>query len=348
MQEVAMSLRMVEMVIPQTAAVDGANLSEAPQILGLWREPLHDGLMLLRVLVPCEKTEAVIKELESKFQMSPGFRLIIFGVEATLPQPEVEEVAPDTERNFRDPVTEEAEEKRKDPQRIACTELVQKLAEGATASRVYLAAVVLSAVVAAIGLIRDNAAAIIGAMVIAPLLGPNMTLSLATTLGDSQLARKALRVNLTGLSLALIISAALGLVVTVDPSASEIARRTDVALSDVALALAAGSAGALAFTTGLSTALVGVMVAVALLPPLAATGLLLGAGQWQPALGALLLTVTNIICINLAGVGTFLWQGVQPRHWWEAERAKRMTRIAGLLWVLLLAVLVVLIVVGNR
>jgi hypothetical protein len=83
-------------------------------------------------------------------------------------------------------------------------------------------------------------------------------------------------------------------------------------------------------------------------PPLTATGLLLGAGQWQPALGALLLTVTNIICINLAGVGTFLWQGVQPRHWWEAERAKRMTRITGLLWALLLAVLVVLILVGNR
>jgi hypothetical protein len=83
-------------------------------------------------------------------------------------------------------------------------------------------------------------------------------------------------------------------------------------------------------------------------PPLTATGLLLGAGQWQPALGALLLTVTNIICINLAGVGTFLWQGVQPRHWWEAERAKRMTRMAGLLWVLLSAVLVVLIRVGNR
>jgi uncharacterized hydrophobic protein (TIGR00341 family) len=339
-----MSLRMVEMVVPETAVVDVANLSEALQILGLWREPLHDGLMLLRVLVPCEKTEAVIKELESRFHLSPGFRLIIFGVEATLPQPEVEEVSPEAERDGCDPAAEEAQEKHKDPQRIACAELVQKLTEGTTAGRVYLAA----AVVAAIGLVRDNGAAIIGAMVIAPLLGPNMTLSLATTLGDSQLARKALRVNLTGLSLALLVSAALGLVVTVDPSASEIARRTDVALGDVALALAAGSAGALAFTTGLSTALVGVMVAVALLPPLAATGLLLGAGQWRPALGALLLTVTNIICINLAGVGTFLWQGVQPRHWWEAERAKRMTRMAGLLWALLPAVLVVLIIVGNR
>jgi uncharacterized membrane protein len=135
--------------------------------------------------------------------------------------------------------------------------------------------------------------------------------------------------------------------VPVDPSVREIASRTEVGLSDVALALAAGSAGALAFTTGLSAAVVGVMVAVALLPPLATVGLLLGSGHPRLAVGALLLTLTNIVCVNLAGVATFLWQRVNPRHWWEADRAKRMVRVSGAIWLALLALLVALILAAR-
>lgn len=336
---------MVEMTVPQTVAAELASLSQELRVIEIWRQSLEDDLMLLRVLVHGEKTEAVIHKLESRFHLTPGFRLTIFEVQATLPPPQ-EDI--DGEPKVGSDDTTEQDAPPPDPQRIACAELVQKLSECAVANRVYLMTVVLSTVVAAIGLIRDNAAVIIGAMVIAPLLGPNMTLSLATTLGDSRLAKQALRVSAIGLLLAIAISAVLGLVFEFDPAAAEIARRTEVGLSDVALALASGSAGAIAFTTGLSTALVGVMVAVALLPPLATTGLLMGSGQWQPALGAFLLTTTNIICINLAGVGTFLWQGVQPRRWWEAERAKRMTRAAGILWVVLLGLLIGLIVLSKQ
>ena len=98
--------------------------------------------------------------------------------------------------------------------------------------------------------------------------------------------------------------------------AGELASRSEVFLADVVLALVAGVAGALAFTTGIHTPLVGVMVAVALLPPLVAVGLLSGAGAWQPAFGAALLFWANLICINLAGVATFLAHGIQPRTWW--------------------------------
>lgn len=339
---------MVEMVVSEASASEVASLSEDLHILGLWREPLHDELVLLRVLVRSEKTEAVIQELESRFQTSPGFRLVILEVQATLPRPEDDEAHEEPGPQSDAQTSESGQEKLTDPQRIACAELVQTLSEGTVVNRIYVATVLLSTIVAAIGLLRDNVAVIIGAMVIAPLLGPNMMLSLATTLGDSKLARNALRVNVVGLLLALVLAAIIGLVVDVEPLSPEIARRTEVDLSDVLLALAAGSAGAIAFTTGISTALVGVMVAVALLPPLTATGLLIGAKLWQPALGALTMTAVNIICINLAGVGTFLWQGVQPAYWWEQERAKRMTRAAGLVWLALLALLVLLIVLAYR
>jgi uncharacterized membrane protein len=70
-------------------------------------------------------------------------------------------------------------------------------------------------------------------------------------------------------------------------------------------------------------------------------GLLIGAGQLLLGLGAAHLTAVNVICVNLAGVATFLVRGVRPRTWWEADRAQRATRRALALWTLMLLALVV-------
>ncbi len=185
-------------------------------------------------------------------------------------------------------------------------------------------------------------------MVIAPLLGPNVALSLATTLGDISLARRALRANGIGILLAVGIAALVGFIVGVDPAIPEVAIRTRVGLEDIVLALAAGAAATLSLTTRLPSALIGVMVAVALLPPLAAFGMLVGSQQWALSLAALLLVAVNLICINLAGVMTFLVQGVRPLRWWEADRAKRATRLAIALWALLLALLVVVVLLSRK
>jgi len=134
-----------------------------------------------------------------------------------------------------------------------------------------------------------------------------------------------------------------GLLIPVDPGVTELASRTHVGLADVAIAMAAGSAGSLAYTTGLPTAIIGVMVAVALLPPLVATGLLLGAGHEQMAAGSAVLVLVNFTCISLAAVGTFLVRRVRPRTWWEAEKAKKATKVAVISWLVLLAILVGLI-----
>jgi uncharacterized membrane protein len=85
------------------------------------------------------------------------------------------------------------------------------------------------------------------------------------------------------------------------------------------------------------------MVAVALLPPLVDVGLLLGSGHVQLAVGAIILTFTNLICINLAGIVTFLLQGVRPRSWWEAKKAQKAARIAIATWFVLLVIFAVLI-----
>jgi uncharacterized hydrophobic protein (TIGR00341 family) len=199
--------------------------------------------------------------------------------------------------------------------------------------------VVLSTIVAAVGLYYNSVAIIIGAMVIAPLLGPNMAMSLATALGDLTLLRQAALTGLAGIATTMVLSVILGVLLHVNPNLPEIASRNGVALGDLAVALASGCAGALAFTTGVSTTLIGVMVAVALLPPLVTFGLLLGGGHTAPALGALSLFLMNLICVNLAGVTTFMVQGIRPAIWWEKDRATKASRIAILLWVALLAAL---------
>ena len=337
---------MLEIILPADQ-IDGLAMSiEGLELLGRWDEALHDDQVLVRMLVDADHTESIMDLLEQRFGTQERFRLMLLPVEATLPRPP-EPPPPekaDTDAKPARPVG---------PQplfgtRISREELYDDIQTATKSTRVFMAMAILSAAVAAIGLLRDAEAIIIGAMVIAPLLGPNLSLALATTLGDGPLARRSIRVNLLGVVLVLGVSIVLGLLIEVEPLSSALQMRTEVGYGDIMLAAAAGMAGVIAFTTGVGETLIGVMVAVALVPPLVAMGLLAGSGLWRGASGAALLVGTNVICINLAAVTTFLLQGVRPRTWWEAKKAKRATRRAVIAWVLLLLVLTGLIWLAGR
>jgi len=179
-------------------------------------------------------------------------------------------------------------------------------------------------------------------------LGPNVALALSTTLGDSQLRNDALKAIVAGFSIVIALSFSMGYFFDVDPSIPEISSRTQAGLSDILLALASGAAGVLAFTTGAPAVVIGVMVAVALLPPLTAFGLLLGSECYTLTAGAFLLFLTNIICINLAGVVTFLLQGVSPRTWWESKKAKKASRNTMVIWIVTLGFLVAVILLWSQ
>ena len=207
--------------------------------------------------------------------------------------------------------------------------------------------IILSSIVAAIGVLNNNVAVIIGAMVIAPMLTPNVSLSLATALGDLPMAKSALKTIFLGISIAIVLSVALGFLLPVDPSLQEISSRTSLGLMGIVLALASGAAGALSFTSAIPAVLIGVAVAVALMPPLVVFGLLLGAGYYSLALGAFFLFLANLISVNLAGVAIFLAQGIEPRTWWDAKKAKKATVLAIVGWALLLAILIVILFFGD-
>lgn len=333
-----MPLRLIEVAVPRADAARVPELCEAVPHVDLWMPATNGDDALVRMLVDARHAEAMSDVLSRNFSHSRGFRLVYLPVEATVPAIKAPE---------RDGVDENGNPRPR-PGRISREELYDDVAGAAALTPVYLVTVVLSTIVAAVGLIRGDIAIVIGAMVIAPLLGPNIALSLACTLGDIALARRSLRAIAAGAGAAFGLSLVMGVVLGADPAAPELARRTTVGLEDVALALAAGAAGALAFTTGVPAVVVGVMVAVALLPPLVVTGLLLGAGQFNFALSAFILVVANVTCLNLAAVGTFLAQKVRPRTWWETERAQRATRLAVTTWIVMLAILLALIILRQQ
>jgi uncharacterized hydrophobic protein (TIGR00341 family) len=337
-----MALRLIELILPKKRSREAPELIREQKPLGIWYEDIAEDKTLIRILLTTEATEAVLDIFEKNFSGEDEFRVILFPVEASLPRLETPEEKP----------PEPAEEQQEQPaeekvERISREELYQDVVDASRISRVYVMMTILSTIVAAIGLLQDSVAIIIGAMVIAPLLGPNVAFSLATTLGDTELARNSLKTSIAGIFLSLVFSVMIGFIFKVTPDIPQIASRIHVGIASVVLALASGSAGALAFTSGVSAALIGVMVAVALLPPLVTFGMLLGGGHLHGALGALILLFTNIICVNLAGVVTFLLQGIRPLTWWEADRAKKATRIAILLWVSLLAILIAVILISR-
>jgi len=339
-----MALRLIEVFFPSNQKDQLHNLLKDRQIVDSWQQQLSGAKILARLLVPSEETGPILDLLEKHFSLmgTKDFRIILLPVEASIPRPQPEEVP----AKNKEPQPEEKVEKKRTG--ISREELYADIQGGARLSWVFVVLILLSSVVAAIGLLRDNVVIIIGAMVIAPLLDPNVALSLATTLGDIKLALGAMKTNVVGVVAALSLSILIGLVMKVNLAIPQIVSRTTVGLGDIVIALAAGSAAALSLTTGALSALIGVMVAVALLPPLVTLGMLIGEGQWEMAFGAMLLLLTNLICINLAGVVTFLARGIRPLTWWEADRAKKATQEAITLWTFLLLILIFVIVLSQR
>lgn len=285
----------------------------------------EDGMQSMRLLVADDKIQAVLDALQNILGAQPFARIVILPVEIALPK------------------GTEAERKKESSATAARESLYHGVGQNARLDLNFLILVVLSTAVAAIGLIESNVAVVIGAMVIAPLLGPNLAFGLSTALGDIDLMRKSAFTTLVGIVLAVVLSIVIGLVWPFDESGPELAARTRVGLDSVALALASGAAAALSLTTGLSSVLVGVMVAVALLPPAVTLGLMLGHGETSLAVSAGLLLAINVVCINLSSKITFFIKGIRPRTWYEKEKAQRAMIIYVTVWFVTLVLLVFLI-----
>jgi uncharacterized hydrophobic protein (TIGR00341 family) len=329
-----MAERLIEVFSGSDPEKDLKEMLEEKQMIGYWTVKTSEELWQTKILALAENSEKILDSLEQRFTQDESFRAILFQVEASLP------IAQEEEKEEKNQATEEEKKPKKGIfKRISREELYHDISEMISNDAVDIAMIVLSAIVVTIGLVRNSPAIIIGAMVIAPMLGPNVAQSFATTLGDFGLLAKSVRTNLIRIGLGFAFALVFGLLFRLDYTTHEITSRTVANLGDIVLAFASGTAAALSITSGVSTSLIGVMVAVSLMPPLAAAGMLLGSGNIEGFSGAILLFFVNIVCINLASIITFRLQGIEPRSWWEANKAGKAVRVTIIGWVVVLGLL---------
>ena len=191
-------------------------------------------------------------------------------------------------------------------------ELFEKLQTNSRWSFDFLALMALATGIASLGLIQDSAAVVIGAMLVAPLMTPLLGSGLALVQGNLPLMRTCLRAIVLGFLAALAIGTLMGFLAPLSTLTSELASRGGPNLLDFGVAALSGIAASYCIARpGLSSALAGVAIAAALVPPIATVGISLALQEWSNASGAALLFATNVVAIILASALNFFANGVR-------------------------------------
>ena len=217
-------------------------------------------------------------------------------------------------------------------------EIVSKARDMSQDPTSFLAMIFLSAVIAAAGLLIGSPAIVVGSMVIAPIVGPVLTATVGATVGDRQMLLDSLWLQTVGLVVAVggaALFAAAVLVGGVTPSTLDITTldlvgvRLSPGLLAAAVGLAAGAAGAFGLTTKGPTSLIGVMIAAALIPTAATSGLAVVWGEPLVAVGSLLQLVMTMILINLGSFVVLVAMGYRPEQsGWLVASAPRRRKLA--------------------
>jgi uncharacterized hydrophobic protein (TIGR00271 family) len=238
-----------------------------------------------------------------------------------------------------------------DVQRRTLAELTDDLdlasGDARSKSSAFWTMLALSAVIATAGVLADSTATVIGAMIIAPLSTPIMGIALGIAKQDPRVTRRSLRFVVLGAALVVLVGVAFALVVpgTFDLLGnSQISGRTSPGVPDLIAAIATGFAGAIALARrDVAAVLPGVAIAISLVPPLAVVGVCFGQGSFALAFGALVLFVSNLLALVLAGTLVFTAVGYTA----EARAAVPPSRRKAYLTISLLLVVVIIPLVGN-
>ena len=291
-----------------------------------WSSELEDGRQVFTMVVTDDSRQSVLDSLQKLFESDKNAKILVLPVDATIPR-----------------LQEGLNEDKKVDPRTTREELYEKVAKGVDLNLNFLLMVVLSTIVVTIGLSEDNIAVVVGAMVIAPLLGPNIALSFAASIGNRKLILKSLNSIIVGILISIFFGFVISSISELNYLSKAILDRTSIGIGDIVLALASGAAAALSMTTGVSAALVGVMVSVALLPPAASFSILIANGEYKLATGALMLLIINTVCVQLAGNIVFIAQGIKARTLEERDSAKGKLKYFILFWIISISIITLIL-----
>ncbi len=225
-------------------------------------------------------------------------------------------------------------EEEKSEDRIAREELIASARDLSPTWTTFLIMTVISAVVATAGVLLDSPAVVVGSMVIAPLIGPAMATSVGTVVDEPDLFVRGVKLQVGGFAVAIASAAVFAWIIKtihlIPPgidvfSIRQVESRLAPDFLSLAVALGAGVAGALSLSTGVSAALVGVMIAVALIPPTAVIGIGIAYGNPEAILGSSVLVLVNALSINLAALAVLWYSGYRPERWFRIEEARAAT-----------------------
>jgi len=203
------------------------------------------------------------------------------------------------------------------------------------------ALILLSAIIAVIGLATNNMIVVVGAMVIAPMLGPFIANSFGLVVGDKKIIEESMLHGASSVLMAVATAFLIGLMldVNVNPLIQMI---SEPGPGTVPLSLAVGSASALAFSTDARETLAGVAVAIALVPPSAVAGLMLASLNFEIFVDVSLVIVSNIMSLVFAGSATFKLLGVKPRNSYRREISRQKLKKS-----MIISSLSILVVAGS-
>ena len=331
-----MSFRIIEVITENEVSDNLWKSLKQIERVDLWKtRDEGTGITKLSVLAPIEKNSEILEKIQTHMGIRENTRIVILPVEGTFPVMGLDDQAKDNGAGARK-VNLKEEKPLFFKRGISKEELYYDVVTSIGLDANFIALVLLSTLVATIGILENKLAITIGAMLIAPLLAPNLALALATTLGDFKLMFRAIKINLVGIGSAILFSFIIGSIWRYGFGGAGFLVYSDIGYDSIVLALASGVAAVLSLVSGLSSILVGVMVAVALLPPAATIGIMLSVGSYPQAAMATLLLAINIVCINLSANVIFLLLGIQPSRWFEKQKAKRIKFWLILFWITML------------
>ncbi len=299
-------------------------------------------MRLVQVLIPKGKRESVLEVLDTEqidyavwdetgrrnFEALVQFPVPPIGVEPILDKLRRAGVSKDTYTIILSPETVISERietlnKRYPDNRISREELIARAEDLAPVISTYISFLVLSTIIATAGLLLNSAATIIGAMVIAPLMGLAISASVGTVIYGRKPVSRGVILQVGGLLLAVAVAWVIGLLVKdlylLPPGfdirqVPQVVERTSPNFLSLFLALGSGMAGAISVVRSAGSALVGVAIAAALIPPAATSGLGLAWGLPGVALTSAVLVLVNMLAINVSALYPVLAFRLQALH----------------------------------
>lgn len=299
-----------------------------------WQLAGHDDRIWHQILLDAEDSQTLLDAMQPLLEKDTIMRITVAALEASLPKSQVEKKKDDEEKE--------------QPWFFSCVgreELYEHIVEGTILNANYLLLTFIATIVAAAALLDDNIAVLIGAMVIAPLLGPNLALGFGVVIGDLSIIKRALKAGVIGIGITLVTPALIGLFFEM-PQEGILSDMTRIGYDNILIAVCSGVVGVVALSQTTTSNLVGVMVAVALLPPAVATGLFVGAGDFVRAGHTGLLLAINIAGVSLASQITFYLLGIKPamQSWLQEDKAKKLFHKNLWIWAILMVAFIAVLI----